>query len=208
LFGDIGEEAPCEAPCSEMGGEGCVGGGLGEVIEVSEEGPIDDIVVEDEGGDADFAEKAEGVSGDVQDAVAELVEKAEAAEEVAAAVEEAVSKVEEAVAEVKEAVGGCEECAEGLEDAAGDEDVAEIEVDIETPEEDAEEGDKTPDAEEDDGEIVIESDEAEMEKSASSEEFCKFAKLTPKNRKKVADYWVRMLGYPRDYVNLLVKDYE
>ena len=42
----------------------------------------------------------------------------------------------------------------------------------------------------------------------SEEEFCKYAKLSPQNRAKLADYWVNMLGYPKDYVSLMTKDYE
>jgi len=50
--------------------------------------------------------------------------------------------------------------------------------------------------------------EAGMDKSASANEFCKFGKLSPQNRKKVAEYWKNALGYPADYVSLMVKDYE
>ena len=51
--------------------------------------------------------------------------------------------------------------------------------------------------------------EVVMDKSAATEEeFCKFAKLTPANRQKLAKYWKDALGYPADYVSLMVKDYE
>lgn len=51
--------------------------------------------------------------------------------------------------------------------------------------------------------------DAKMDKAASTEEeFTRFAKLSPVNKKKVADYWTNMLGFPKDYVALMVKDYE
>ena len=58
------------------------------------------------------------------------------------------------------------------------------------------------------GEETCASEEAEMEKSASAEEFCKYAKLSSQNRKKLKDYWTNMLGYPKDFVDLMTKDYE
>jgi len=49
----------------------------------------------------------------------------------------------------------------------------------------------------------------ELEKSANVEEkFCKLSHITPENRKKVVNYWVNMLNYPKDYVALMVKDSE
>ncbi len=49
----------------------------------------------------------------------------------------------------------------------------------------------------------------ELEKAASVEEkFCKLSHISPANRKKVTDYWVNMLNYPKDFVALMVKDYE
>ena len=50
------------------------------------------------------------------------------------------------------------------------------------------------------------SEEGETKEASSSEEFCRYAKLSSGNRKKLVDYWVNALGYPRDFVSLLVKD--
>ena len=44
--------------------------------------------------------------------------------------------------------------------------------------------------------------------SSSTEEFCKFAMVSPENKKKIREYWVNALGYPADFVNLMIKDYE
>lgn len=44
-----------------------------------------------------------------------------------------------------------------------------------------------------------------MATAATEEEFCRFAKLSNSNRKKLRDYFVNMLQYPKDYVDLLVK---
>ena len=50
---------------------------------------------------------------------------------------------------------------------------------------------------------------AKMDKAASSDdEFTRFAKISSGNKKKVVDYWVKWLGYPQEYVGLMVKDYE
>lgn len=156
-------------------------------------------------------------------AIVEVQDGEEAVEEVAEeasidAVEEAVEKVEEAVEELKDAV-------EGAEDVEEADDAVEVDVEIEeVPEE--EEGivvesnplegcggpmaaseEKTKDGEE--AEDTTEaSEKISLEKAASSEEFCKFAKLSPQNRKKLQNYWKNALGYPADYVSLMTKDYE
>ena len=48
----------------------------------------------------------------------------------------------------------------------------------------------------------------EMTVEASGDEFVKYAKISPKNRKKLRDYWKNMLNYAPDFVDLMVKDYE
>ena len=117
-------------------------------------------------------------------------------------VEEATEKIEEAVVELKEAIG--EEVAEEVGEEVGEE-VAEVS--------------EIPGEEVVDSEVIVESapcpacgamasDKVAMEKSASSEEFCKFAKLSPQNRQKLANYWTNMLGFPKEYVSLMTKDYE
>lgn len=51
--------------------------------------------------------------------------------------------------------------------------------------------------------------DVEMEKAASSDgEFVKYAKLSAENRSKLANYWTKMLGFPKEYVALMTKDYE
>jgi len=113
-------------------------------------------------------------------------------EEVEVAVEDqvkdAVETIEVALEEVKEAVGVQEEVHEEV--GVGDESA----VDEVTFTE----------------EVVEDSVEAEEEPvvASSEEEFCRFAKISPQNRAKVADYWKNSLGYPPDYVDLLTKDYE
>ena len=123
----------------------------------------------------------------VEEAVAEVVQKAEEAEAVVEAVEEAIGKIEEAVGEVKDAVNS-----EAVEEAV---------------EEVSEEVSEVPGEEVVDGDVIVESEPVDVE-AASSEEFCKFAMLSEPNRKKLVNYWVKQLGYPKDYVALMVKDSE
>jgi len=181
----------------------------------------DDMVELDIEEDAEESKNAEESKTDVEEAVREVVDKAEEAEAMTERVEDALEGVEEAV--------------QGVKDAVGSEADAEVEVEIEVEEEDQENEEEEPGGEDivvesdpeaeasayasTDEEAVEastkeetkgtkEGEEAKMDRSASSEEFCKFAKLTPANRKKLVDYWVGMLGYPRDFVKLMVKDYE
>ena len=117
-----------------------------------------------------------------------------------------------------------------LKDAVGKSEVAEekeIEIEIEEdgdkPKLEFEVGEKSvvpeiPGKDVSQSEIIVESKpdcgcmakkEVKLEKSAATEEeFCRFAKLSPANRKKLGDYWKNMLGFPKDYVDLMVKDYE
>ena len=196
-------------------------------------GAVEDVDVEDDSRDALYeaakgvveamdAEQGKVVETDVSVGDGEIAEEIgeEVGEEIEEeiegagdAVEEAVEKVEEAVEDLKVAVEG------GDVTEIGDEEEVEIPV------------------EEDNGELIVESipseievevddcgsmdgikeeaveassneSEVGMDKSASANEFCKFGKLSPQNRKKVAEYWKNALGYPADYVSLMVKDYE
>ena len=135
----------------------------------------------------------EGRDQSISEAVAEVEQKAEEAEAVVEAVSEALESVEEAVQGVRDAAGVVEEVSD--------------EVDIDIPGEEVVDGDVVVEGEPE-TEGCMGEDEDSVEKVASSEEFCKFAKLTPLNKKKLSNYWINMLGYPRDYVNLLTKDYE
>lgn len=156
----------------------------------------------------------EGVVGEVTD-VTEVGESDDAGEVTEECEEAAVDAVEKAVEAVEVAVEDLKEVVQNEEIAEVSDD-EEIEIEIEVDDKDEEPVD------DDGGELIVESvpsevegcgslaetEEAGMDKSASSEEFCKFAKLSPQNRKKVAYYWKNSLGYPADYVALMVKDYE
>lgn len=151
-------------------------------------------------------------SDDEKSAIIEVESPAgEAAEEAGKGkIEEAVSKIEEAVTEIKDAA-----------EIAGAAEEAEIEIEV-----DSVPDSEIPGKEISDSEIIVKSEpnmdacacaakassdakEVAMDKSAAAEEeFCKFAKLSSANRKKLADYWVNMLGFPKDYVSLMTKDYE
>jgi len=142
-----------------------------------------------------LVEEVEEVSDSksVSEAVAEVEAKAEEAEAVVEEVELAIDKIEQAVEEVKSV------CGKGGE-------VEEISEEVEETEEETEEDEtEVPGEEEvDEDEVIVEG----MDKSASAEEFCKYAKLSSQNRKKLKDYWTNMLGYPKDFVDLMTKDYE
>ena len=194
---DLGDESAVPevaegeaAPVEEGGDEGAV------EIEVADDAaePTEDAV-------ADFAEGGD-VEADEVEIECDIVEQ----------VEEAVAKIDEAVSDLKGAVqeGGAEAVIEvgdkhdelggvgdvggryrgdvgGVADMGGEE--AEIDV---------------PGVVEDDG-IGKEGMEA---CAGSKDEFVKYAKLSPKNRAKLQNYWVNMLGYPKDYVALMTKNYE
>ena len=53
-----------------------------------------------------------------------------------------------------------------------------------------------------------EEEEAELSVEASTDGWVKISSISPKNRKKVYDYWSKQLNYPKDFVKLMVKDYE
>jgi len=191
------EAADCVAKeCGCEGGATCEAcGALLAEDEIVEEAPI---------GEEEAAEVVE-VSDEAP------VEDAEVSEETAIeSIEIAIETAEEAVEEVKEAVEelkGTEVAEEGLVDDVGD--TTEItEVEIEVP--GVMEDEVADDEVEKEGMFTTMSDESteELTVAESSEEFCKFAKLSPQNRSKIAEYWVNMLGYPKDYVSLLTKDYE
>lgn len=137
---------------------------------------------------------AEEVSSQsVSEAVAEVEAKAEEAEALVEKVEEAVDKIEEAVQGVKEVCGSGE--------------AEEVEFEVSEEAEgcgECEEAEGIPGEEETDDEVIVEG----FDKAASAEEFCKYAKLSGQNRKKLKDYWTNMLGYPKDFVDLMTKDYE
>lgn len=48
----------------------------------------------------------------------------------------------------------------------------------------------------------------EIEKESSNDGWVKLSAISPNNRKKIMDYWSRQLGYPKEYVKLMAKDFE
>ena len=197
------EEEIIEAPMDGM--DGAIDGAVDAVVDGvgGVEGISDSEIIED----AEDAEPSEG-SGDVQEAVAELVEKANKAEEVAEAVTDALETVEEAVQGVKDAVGVEveEEISEEVSDIEDKEDTYCEDIPCEDKD------DSDDDEDKDDDEIVQESEEDcyASAKTAATEGdgFVSLAKISPTTRKKVYTYWTKYLKYPADYSKLLVTDHE
>lgn len=128
------------------------------------------------------------------------------------AIKESVDKLEEVVTDLKDAVQKSDVAEESeieieiCDDEAKDEEVNEVEIEVE---DDKDEEPEVPGKDTSKEEIVVESEEPKMDKSAATdEEFCRFAKLSPENKKKLSNYWINMLNYPKDYVALMTKDYE
>ena len=232
---DGGVEAPCGssdggAPSDSIDGIGegigeSIGEGIGDAVkdvsspegaeglEGAEVGEIGEIGEGEEGG--------EGSASDVQQAVKELVEKADKAEEIASKVQDAVGKVEEAVEEVKSVIG--EGLPEEIEIEIGDvgeeggEEGGESDDKEEKEEgkpfgkkEDKEEHEEkeTPEKEEKEEEIVQESStkKPQMKSSAAYNDLVPLASLSPSVKKKVYDYYKNDLKYAPDYCKLLVQD--
>lgn len=175
-------------------------------------------------------EKSESPEVDVQKAVSDLVEKSNKAEEIAVKVEEAVTKVEEAVQGVKDAVGAeCGACKDGKVEGLGVEEVvdtpslpptdgamgesdlsgkvlpsggeeAALDINVELPSG----GGEMPGAKQD--EIVVESEQPLM--ASSPNDFVRLASVSKETRDRVYKFWKEYLGYPEDYVALMVKNYE
>lgn len=178
-------------------------------------GKGDGAVVEVESVGAEKAED-EGKS-ELKDAVQEVKD---AVEKVEVAVDK-VEGAEEAEIEVEVGEEPADEVEIEVEDVPGEQEVSSGEVMVvsddpskcacaksekkevkEAKKEECKECKKTP------CECKKEDKKEEVKEAASEEEFCRFGKLSAINKKKVADYWVNYLGFPKDYVNLMVKDYE
>ena len=111
----------------------------------------------------------------------------------------------------KDAIEGAIDCLEGgasddeveLELEIEDEVVEDIDIEIEDEDEDevVEGGIGCMSADD-------EEEEAELSVEASTDGWVKISSISPKNRKKVYDYWSKQLNYPKDFVKLMVKDYE
>jgi len=194
-----GDECKCDVcRCTEKEDDVKEATACGAVAD--EEAVVLDIETTPDEGVVDEGVVDEGI-GDVVNEVSEATSTEEK-------VEEAVEKIEEVVEDLKEAVG-----AEDAVDGEIGEGEATEEVALDIP------GEEVVDSE-----VIVEgtpcggepcpscgamaSSKPSMKKSASSEEFCKFAKLSPQNRQKLANYWTNMLGFPKEYVGLMTKDYE
>lgn len=190
-------EADC-AVCGAKDGEGS--------SEVSKEDEV--VVIETDGVDGEVAnevanEVVEEVSEEVPEEVEIELEVEEDVGEVVDTVEEAVEKVEEAVSELKEVVTDGEVAEDGVcEDVAKCEETEECnevkEFDI-------------PGEKEVDGDVVVEtcmaSEDNKMKKNtASFEQFIPIASISKKNKAELKKYWVEYLGFPKDYVDLMIQD--
>ncbi len=135
-----------------------------------------------------------------------------------------VEAVDEAAAAVETAKGALEDASKALQDAGAKEtsevlgDVAEASLEETTPEamdiEVVDEGaapsvESVPPApiagEGVDG--MSRKEEIPVTVEASSSRFYKIASLSPVNKKKLSDYWIKTLGYDSDWVKSLLKDY-
>jgi hypothetical protein len=114
----------------------------------------------------------------------------------------------------KDAIEGAIDCLEG---GASDDEEVELEINIEDEVVEGGIGCLANDDEEtvdgDDEEETVEASEEDEEEDeisveASTDGWVKVSSISPKNRKKVYDYWSKNLGYPKDFVKLMVKDYE
>jgi hypothetical protein len=211
---------PCECPTeagaacldeevTEIGGEEIGGEEIGEVSEGGD--PVEQAV-----------EKLEDAVEEVKDAVG-----VESAEEVEVEVEvegPEVPEGDELVVESTPEIEGCGTFAGSEEKEAKEGEASEEEtVEAASEEKEEKEGEASEEEtveaaseekEEKEGEaseeetVEASTEEVGMDKSASAEEFCKYAKISPANRSKIKDYWKNMLGYPSDYVELMTKDWE
>jgi hypothetical protein len=202
-------------------------GGLGsEVSEVADE--VEDVVDDVEGDlGGDLGGDLDAVDGSVEEAV----ESAEVA------LEEAVDALQDVKDAVGGDVDVIDDVDDGLDDEIeveveideapviddgddnGDDDNGDDELIIESEDDKCDACDGTGHkavenqgntycASSDDEPTESSTEEAELEKEASSNEFVKMSAISPTNRKKLYDYWTKQLDYPKDWVKLMVKDYE
>jgi hypothetical protein len=185
--GKIAEECECEPEVDAEQKEAGMACGEEECPECDEvEIEVEETEETEEPEEVLEEVKEDGVVTEEEEEVVEeaAVEKIKGAVETIEVALEEVSDAEEALSKVKDAVETVEEVHDEMEDG--------------------EEADEVSFTEE----VIEDSVEDEPVVASSEEEFCKFAKISPKNRAKIADYWKNSLGYPADYVDLLTKDYE
>lgn len=95
----------------------------------------------------------------------------------------------------------------GVEEKDSVEPVEEIEINIEDDDNEVEIGiEKDPEKDVGADDIVKKSKESCGCSAKSKGEFVRLAKLSPKNREAVKEYWLA-LGFPKDYVEAMIKDY-
>jgi len=124
-------------------------------------------------------------------------------------VEKAIDEVEVAVADVKDAVAPASDVVDTT-DVAKDIPVDEVEIELDNKDE------TKPEDTEKDNEIIVESKEEkpeeckeeEIKTRASANTWQKLSAVSKETRDKVYDYYLNCLEYPKDYVDLLVKNYE
>ena len=153
-----------------------------ECPECTDKPVVEEIEVSIEDDPKAELEKAEAdgvVTENEEEAIEETVEEK---------VEGAVEEIEVILEEVKEAIGVQEEA--HAEEVAFE------------PEADKTEfvADKAEEAVEDKGDS-----KENFNFAGSEEEFCRYAKISPKNKAKLNDYWKNVLGFPSDWVDLLTK---
>lgn len=193
-------DSTCEKPCDKMPPTDGIAGAVEGVAEIASEGKSDAV-----------------------QAVQELADKAQKAEEVAGKVQEAVTKVEEAVQEVKDAVGAAvsDDAGAPSGDKVPDEVVMDVEVEDEGEEKEEEKGEEKEEKEEKEegeegekDEMVKESIEAcaakkvEMKTASEKDDLVKTSKISPTTRKKITTFWKDYLGYDPAYVKLMGTDFE
>jgi|SaaInlV_100m_DNA_2_1039680.scaffolds.fasta_scaffold07823_3 hypothetical protein len=124
-----------------------------------------------------------------------------------------VEKLEGAKEELEEAI----DCLGGGSGDAPEEFEAEVELELDGDVELDVDDDSGEDVSDDDvveGGVECDEDEEDCDNTldasveASSDDWVKVANITPKNRKAIYDYWSKQLNYPKDFVKLMVKDYE
>lgn len=159
-------------------------------LEVAEEAPIEEVVEEvvEEPCDEPPCEEEEGEAETVEEKVEEIKEDLD---ELAEMVEVEVTEGEDGTLEIAD-----EESLEAVTEPVEDEVVEDGMVE---EEEEVEECGSTP--------AMASTEEEAMTVAGVEGQWVKVAKLSPENRKKTRDYWL-MLGYPQDYVDAMVADYE
>ena len=135
-----------------------------------------------------------------------------------------VEAVDEAATAVETAKGALEDASKALEDAGATvttekpEEIAEVSLEEPVPEtvdiEVVDEGAVPPTDSVEAAPVVGEEEVNIMPQrgapatfEASSARFYKIASLSPVNKKKLSDYWIKTLGYDADWVKSLLKDF-